>query len=58
MEADDFKSPYIIEADYVVCTVPISQLKKGAIKFEPALPLSSQAALTKIDMDYMGKYFL
>lgn len=46
------------EADYVVCTVPISQLKKRAISFFPDLPQERYDALDRIDMDRVGKLHL
>ncbi|MDW3205449.1 MAG: NAD(P)/FAD-dependent oxidoreductase [Alphaproteobacteria bacterium] len=38
-----------IEGDYVICSVPLGVLKKGAIEFEPALPSDVQS-----DIDGLG----
>ena len=43
--------PFVVEADKVIVTVPVSILKSGDIQFTPALPASKSTALSNIDMD-------
>jgi monoamine oxidase len=43
--------PFIIEADKVIVTVPVSILKAGDIEFSPALPASKTTALSNMEMD-------
>lgn len=44
--------------DIVVVTVPISQLKKGAIKFQPELPEKKKEALENVSMEPAMKMML
>lgn len=48
----------VIEADYVIVTVPLTILKDGDIKFSPELPLGKRTAIQKIKMDAGMKLFL
>lgn len=41
-------------ADAVILTVPLTQLKKKAISFNPVLPLGKQEAIEKVGMDAVG----
>lgn len=43
--------PFVVEADKVIVTVPISVLKSGDIEFTPSLPASKGNALSNIEMD-------
>lgn len=52
------KSGESFEADLVVLAVPLSQLKKGSIKFTPELPQAKQEAFQKVSMDPAMKVFL
>jgi len=52
------KSGESYEADLVVLAVPLSQLKKRAIKFKPELPEKKQDALQRVSMDPAMKVFL
>jgi len=45
-------------ADFVVVSVPVSQLKKGRIRFEPDLPVAKKEALKQITMMPTMKVFL
>jgi monoamine oxidase len=46
------------EADYVIITVPLGVLKKGAITFTPALPQDKQDAIRALDMGVLNKVYL
>lgn len=48
----------IIEADYVLVTVPLGVLKKGTIIFTPALPQEKQAAIANTQMGTVNKFLL
>lgn len=48
----------VYEADKILITVPITQLKKSAITFEPALPADKIDAFNKIGMGSGMKVFL
>jgi len=52
------KSGESYSADLVVIAVPLTQLKKGQIKFTPALPQVKQEAFQKVNMDPAMKVFL
>src|SRR5690606_39028116 len=43
--------PFVVEAERVMVTVPVSVLKSGDIQFTPALPGSKGTALSSMDMD-------
>jgi monoamine oxidase len=45
-------------ADAVVVTVPLSLLKRGSIRFEPALPAAMQDAIDRIGFGLLDKQFL
>ena len=45
-------------ADFVVVSIPVSQLKKEKIRFEPELPKAKKEALTQITMSPAMKVFL
>ncbi|UCJ05479.1 FAD-dependent oxidoreductase [Chitinophaga pendula] len=45
----------VFEGDFVVVTVPLSILQKGAIRFSPALPAAAKAAMQRIGMGIMNK---
>jgi predicted NAD/FAD-dependent oxidoreductase len=51
---DSFNNQYT--ADFCICTVPITQLKK--LNFTPALPINLQTSLYKISMDSCAKIIL
>ena len=44
--------------DYVVVTVPLGVLKKGAITFAPALPAAKQTAIARMSMGLLDKVIL
>ncbi|QDG74757.1 FAD-dependent oxidoreductase [Labrenzia sp. PHM005] len=46
------------ESDYVVCTVPLGVLKKGALTFVPPLPASHQNSIEKIGFGSVTKLAL
>ena len=46
-----------IAADRVVVTVPIGVLKAGSIAFEPALPEATAAAIDRLGMGLLDKYW-
>ena len=43
--------PFVVEADKVIVTVPVSILKAGDILFNPTLPSEKLAALSNMEMD-------
>ncbi|MBL4940551.1 MAG: FAD-dependent oxidoreductase [Colwellia sp.] len=45
-------------ADYVIVTVPLGVLKKGVIKFTPALPSAKEIAIAALDMGVLNKVYL
>ncbi|MEM7169727.1 MAG: NAD(P)/FAD-dependent oxidoreductase [Pseudomonadota bacterium] len=46
------------EADYVICTVPLGVLKRGALKFDPPLPQRLQSAIDEIGFGSVTKIAL
>lgn len=48
----------IIEADYIVSTVPLGVLKQGHIQFEPALPEWKTGAIQRIGFGVLNKVVL
>jgi monoamine oxidase len=48
----------VLKAKKVVCTVPLTMLKKESIKFTPELPLNKKAAIEALGMDTGIKVFL
>lgn len=45
-------------ADRVIVTVPLGVLKKGSIKFTPALPTKKTTAISKLGMGHFNKCYL
>ena len=43
--------PFMLEADKVIITVPVSILKAGDISFTPSLPAEKTASLSNMEMD-------
>jgi monoamine oxidase len=46
------------KADFVIVTVPLGVLKKGAIEFIPELPQNKQDAIMGLDMGVLNKVYL
>ncbi len=51
-------APFVVEADYVIVTVPLGVLKKGSIEFNPPLPATKQTAIEKLGMNCVNKFLL
>jgi len=47
-----------LEADVVICTLPLGVLKAGDIKFEPPLPQRKQKAITRLGFGTLNKVLL
>lgn len=45
-------------ADYVVVTLPLGVLKRGAVRFNPPLPQRKQTAIDRMGMGVMNKLYL
>ena len=56
--AEIFMEGGSLEADCVICTVPLGVLKAGHIEFDPPLPARQQAALARLNMGVLDKLFL
>lgn len=48
----------IVEADFVVITVPLGVLKKNVLSFNPSLPMETQAAIDGLQMGQINKFLL
>lgn len=48
----------VLQADFVLVTVPLGVLKAQVIDFEPALPIFKQIAIQKVGMSCVNKFFL
>lgn len=66
VSAIDYSSPNIkvstntdvIEAEYVIVSVPLGVLKNNAISFTPALPTDKATAIVKTNMGNVNKFLL
>ncbi|ODA82884.1 hypothetical protein RJ55_01393 [Drechmeria coniospora] len=64
--SDDFLGPakiesedgVVVEADCVVCTVPLGVLKHGSIDFEPPLPAWKTSAIDRLGFGILNKVVL
>ncbi len=48
----------VFTADHVIVTVPLGVLKKGSIKFSPALPARKQQAISQLGMGVLDKVYM
>lgn len=48
----------VVEADYVVSTIPLGVLKEGSINFEPALPNWKTGAIKRLGFGILNKVIL
>lgn len=55
IEAEDGR---VVEADWVVCTVPLGVLKQGSIAFDPPLPPWKTAAIGRLGFGVLNKVVL
>lgn len=56
--ASVYTSQGLYESDFVICTVPLGVLKKGAISFDPPLPGSLEESVAKIGFGNVTKLAL
>ena len=49
------KSGVTLEADAVVCTIPLGVLKEGSVKFDPPLPVPKQLAIQQLGSGLFNK---
>ncbi|KAI3342742.1 Sec1-like protein [Ustulina deusta] len=48
----------VIEADYVVSTIPLGVLKHGSVEFQPALPKEKAGAIDRLGFGILNKIIL
>ncbi|KAF2972917.1 hypothetical protein GQX73_g557 [Xylaria multiplex] len=54
----DCEDGSVIEADYVVSTIPLGVLKHGSVEFQPALPTEKTEAIGRLGFGILNKIIL